>query len=162
MLITCGKRCDRNEGDRSSLTQRLSYRGPTGGPIAASTNPAALHDMALSFLEVAREEALSGYAAKDMRHVRDAAEKAWLAALQATDAAMARHGRVPEPGPRAHFTRQEFLEEVGRKDLGDKLRVFADKLHGQFFYYGGVPDEAGMAAALDEVEDFVRRLELEV
>lgn len=118
--------------------------------------------MAESFLELAREEARTGYKAKDMRHVRDAAEKAWLAVLQAADAAMSRNGRVPEPGPRAHYTRQEFLEEVGRKDLANQLRVFADMLHGQYFYYGAVPDQGRMQVALDEAAEFVRRVTDEV
>jgi len=97
-----------------------------------------------------------------MRHVRDAAEKAWLAVLQATDAAMGRHGLVPEPGPRAHQTRHEFLEKRGREDLSARLHEMADRLHARYFYYGGVPDRARMEAALDEVADYVRRVGEEV
>jgi len=118
--------------------------------------------MALSFLELAREEAELGFTTNDMRRVRDAAEKAWLAALQATDAAMERHGLFPEPGPRAHLTRHEFLEKSGRRDLSTQLRAFADRLHGEYFYFGAVPDRAGMTLSLDEVSEFVRRLEEEV
>jgi hypothetical protein len=118
--------------------------------------------MALSFLELAREEAGTGFTTNDMRRVRDAAEKAWLAALQATDAAMERHGLFPDPGPRAHITRHEFLEKMGRRDLSSQLHMFADRLHGKYFYFGAVPDRAGMGVDLDEVAEFVRRLEEEV
>ena len=126
--------------------------------MAPMRGPIALHRMAESFLELAREEADEGYNSKDMRRVRDAAEKAWLAALQATDGAMQRHGLLPEPGPRAHLTRHEFLEEVGREDLSHELHDFADRLHGRYFYTGAVPDRAGMARALDQVKQYIQRV----
>ena len=118
--------------------------------------------MAASFLELAREEAAIGYESKDMRRVRDAAEKAWLSALQATDAAMERHGQFPEPGPRSHATRHEFLERMGRRDLSVKLHQFADRLHGKYFYFGAVPEKDGMSVDLDEVADFILRVGEEV
>ena len=118
--------------------------------------------MAVSFLDLAREEAAIGYQADDMRRVRDAAEKAWLAALQATDAAMERHGQFPDPGARSHQTRHQFYEKIGRRDLSMKLHAFADRLHGKYFYFGGVPDEQAMKVDLDEVADFVRRVHEEV
>ena len=46
--------------------------------MAASSTPAALHRMAESFLQLAREESDFGFDAKDIRRVRDAAEKGWL------------------------------------------------------------------------------------
>jgi len=118
--------------------------------------------MAVSFLELAREEAAIGFERADLRRVRDAAEKAWLAALQAVDAAMERHGELPEPGPQSHDTRYRFLERVGRRDLSTMLHAFANRLHGRYFYSGAVPDERGMGVALDEVADFVRRVHEEV
>ncbi len=118
--------------------------------------------MAESFLQLAREEADQGFQVKDMRRVRDAAEKAWLAILQATDAAMERHGFFPDPGPRFHITRHEFLQGAGRTDLSDKLHMFADKLHGSYFYFGAVPDQRGMGVVLDEVADYIRRATEEI
>jgi len=118
--------------------------------------------MANSFLALAREEAGVGYATKDPRRVRDAAEKAWLAVVQATDAAMERHGRIPETGPGAHGARQDFLEEVGRADLANQLRAFADLLHGRYFYVGDVPGADRMRVALDEAADFLRRVSQEI
>jgi len=118
--------------------------------------------MATSFLKLAEEEAKGGYDADDPRRVRDAAEKAWLAVLQATDAAMERHGQFPEPGPRAHLTRHRFLERAGRRDLSDRLRAFADRLHGEYFYTGAIPEREGMDLALAEVREYLRRLEVEL
>jgi len=114
--------------------------------------------MAESFLQLAREESDFGFDAKDIRRVRDAAEKGWLAILQATDAAMERQGVFPEPGARAHITRHEFLEGVGRQDLSDALHMFADKLHGSYFYFGAVPDRRGMGVVLDEEAGCIRRV----
>ena len=130
--------------------------------MAAGSAQRELQRMAASFLELAREEADLGYKVDDMRRVRDAAEKAWLAALQATDAAMERHGVFPEPGPRAHVTRHEFLEKAGRRDLSSRLGDFAERLHGRYFYFGAVPDKRGMDIDLAEVEDYVRRLNEEL
>jgi hypothetical protein len=121
--------------------------------------PEELQRIALSFRELAREEASTGYRTKDMRHVREAAEKAWLASLQAVGAAMRRHGRGPEPGPLAHRARTEFKEGSGRGDLADRLRVFADTLHESHSYIGEVPLEPGMDLCLDEVEAFLHELE---
>jgi hypothetical protein len=118
--------------------------------------------MANSFLELAREEAAIGYEAKDMRRVRGAAEMAWLAALQATDAAMERHGEFPNPGARSYVTRHEFLERMGRRDLSLKLHQFADRLRGKYFHFGAVPGRDPMSVDQDEVADFVRRLGEEV
>jgi len=130
--------------------------------VETSSEPRALQEMARSFLQLAREEADFGYAHDDMRHVRDAAEKAWLAALQAVDAAMARHGRTPPAGPGAHDARQDFLEEVGRDDLANQLRAFADLLHGRFFYRGALPEPARVKAALADTAEFIRRAAEEV
>jgi hypothetical protein len=130
--------------------------------MAAGSASRALGEMAISFMQLAREEAAHGYDAGDMRHVRDAAEKAWLAVLQATDAAMGRHGVIPEPGPRAHQTRHEFLEKVGRDDMSARLHEMADRLHARYFYYGGVPSRERMNAALDEAADYIRRVWEEV
>ena len=118
--------------------------------------------MAKSFLELAREEAAIGYATEDRRRVRDGAEKARLAALQATDAGMERHGLFPDPGPMAHVSRHEFLEKRGRRDLSSKLHEFADRLHGKYFYLGAVPDKAGMEIALEEVAEYIRRVNEEI
>ncbi|HEX9709912.1 MAG TPA: hypothetical protein VGB42_08115 [Candidatus Thermoplasmatota archaeon] len=118
--------------------------------------------IAADVVAVARREADSGYLKRDMLKVRQAAEKTWLAVNLATDDAMARHGRTPEPGPAAHTSRHEFLEAIGRRDISKELSFFADRLHGDCFYRGACPAEDGMRLALDEAEAYIRRLRAEV
>lgn len=113
-------------------------------------------DAARSFLEYAREEVAAGYDLDDYRRIRDSAEKAWLAALQAIDHAVTRHGGTPEPGAMAHEFRHKFLQRVGRDDLSRQLSAFADQLHGQVFYIGSIPSRRRMELWLDEVAQFVK------
>ncbi len=114
-----------------------------------------LVQIAEGFLEIARTEAREGYERKDERRIRDAAEKAWLAATQAVDHAMQVHGRMPPPGSGAHAARHRFLEDIGRRDLSTKLGYFSDRLHGTVFYGGEVPTRDVMNAILDEAAQFV-------
>jgi len=130
--------------------------------VAANAKRQSLLDMANSFLDLAREELAAGYDLDDYRRIRDAAEKAWLAALQAIDHAMSRHGQLPEPGAMAHESRHKFLRKIGRDDLSKQLSVFADQLHGQVFYFGAVPERKRMELAVDEVSQFVRSLSQDV
>ncbi len=130
--------------------------------MAANANRQTLLEMANSFLDFAREEMAAGYDLDDYRRIRDSAEKAWLAALQAIDHAMGRHGLLPEPGAMAHESRHKFLAKAGRSDRSDKLAVFADKLHGRIFYRGAVPSRPEMERALDEVAQFIRSVSEEL
>ncbi len=65
------------------------------------------------------------------------------------------HERMPPPGTHAHAARHRFLEDIGRRDLSDKLGYFSDRLHGTVFYVGEVPTRDVMYAILDEVAQFV-------
>jgi len=114
-----------------------------------------LVQIAESFLEFARQEARAGYEQRDERRVRDAAEKAWLATTQAVDHATRVHGWTPPTGSGAHAARHQFLEEIVRRDLSEKLGYFSDRLHGTIFYGGAVPIRDIMNAILDEAAQFV-------
>ncbi len=129
------------------------HAGAVPGPEGRS-----LIETAESVLALAREEAEVGYASGDERRVRDAAEKAWLASTLATDWAMQRHGRVPEPGRGAHADRHDFLETIGRRDLSKELAYFADRLHGDCFYGGLCPSSANMGIDLEEVAQYIHEL----
>ncbi len=135
---------------------RFIHMPPRVFHVAQRTKP--LIEIAEDFLALARQEAEEGYRRKDERRVRDAAEKAWNAVVQATDHAMRSRGRIPEPGPDAHVARHEFLEAIGRRDLSKELSYFADRLHGECFYKGACPTRDGMRVALDEAEDFIRKV----
>src|SRR3989304_4351314 len=76
-----------------------------------------LLDIARAFLQAARTELEEGLIENNHVKVREGAEKAWNAVVQATDHAMKAHGRLPGPGGFAHRSRRTFLEGVGRMDL---------------------------------------------
>jgi hypothetical protein len=116
-----------------------------------------LMEIAEGFLEIARTEAREGYEQRDERRIRDAAEKAWLAATQAVDHAMRVRGRSLPPGSGAHAARHRFLEDIGRRDLSEKLGYFSDRLHGTVFYVGECPTRDVMNAILDEAAQFVAK-----
>lgn len=130
--------------------------------MSAAQRPASAIELAESALEVAGAEAEVGYRSRSPLKIRQAAEKAWLAANLATDHAMEKHGRQPEAGPSAHTARHEFLEALGEYTLSEKLGYFADRLHGDCFYQGSCPTEDAMRRALAEVREYIRRLKDEV
>lgn len=121
----------------------------------ATPEPRGLAQMAADLLAFARQEALEGYGADDEIRIRDAAEKAWNAALHATDLGMRSRGVMPTPGPQAHTNRHKFLEKIGRHDLQLQLAFFADRVHGSCFYEGAIPEERIMNQWLDEVHQYI-------
>jgi len=114
-----------------------------------------LAQLADDFLAFARQESREGFKADDPIRIRDAAEKAWNAAVQATDLAMRARGQMASPGPRAHSDRHVFFEKIGRRDLQAKYAFFADRLHGSCFYEGRLPHEELMNQWLDEVHQYI-------
>ncbi|HEX9710043.1 MAG TPA: hypothetical protein VGB42_08785 [Candidatus Thermoplasmatota archaeon] len=130
--------------------------------MSVAGRPPTAIELAQGAVELAGAEADEGYRRRNPLKVRQAAEKAWLAASLATDHAMEKHGRTPEAGPSAHSARHEFLEAIGEYGLSEKLGYFADRLHGDCFYRGACPTEDGMRRALGEVREYVRRMRDEV
>jgi hypothetical protein len=122
---------------------------------APASKPVGLAQLADDLLTFARQEAREGFAKQNSIQVRDAAEKAWNAAIQATDLAMRFRGQRPAPGPGAHQDRSEFLFSIGRRDLQKQFAFFADRLHGGCFDEGRMPHEEEMNLWLDEVAQFV-------
>jgi len=90
--------------------------------------------------------------------VRDAAEKAWNAVVQATDHAMGAHGRVPLPGREAHESRRSFLEQVGRRDPARDYAYLAERLHGDAFYAGASLPPGDLRRLIDEARDTVDKV----
>lgn len=126
--------------------------------MSLSGRPPSAIELAQGAVDLASAEADAGYRGHNPLKIRQAAEKAWLAANLATDHAMERHGVSPEAGPAAHAARHEFLEAIGQYGLSEKLGYFADRLHGDCFYRGACPSEDGMRRALGEVREYVRRM----
>lgn len=108
-------------------------------------------------LAFARQEAEVGYKDSDERRIRDSAEKTWLAVCEAVDHAMESHGKAPPVGPHAHSERREFLERFDLS-LAKDMAYFAEKLHGDCFYSARCPTKMGMMNAMEEAEQFLRRV----
>ena len=117
-----------------------------------------LLDVARTFLLTAREEIEQGFQVNDYVKVRDGAEKAWNAIVQATDHAMRVRGRTPLPGRESHRDRREFFEGIGRSDLARDFTYFAERLHGDVFYAGASVTAEMAGRYLDEVEDYIRKI----
>ncbi len=117
-----------------------------------------LLDIARAFLSTARAELEEGIQTHNYVRVRDAAEKAWNAVVQATDHSMRAHNRTPIPGRDAHRDRRDFLEELGRWDLAQKYTYFSERLHGDVFYSGAALPTPNLRRYLDEVEDYIRQV----
>lgn len=130
--------------------------------MATDSRRQTLIEIAEDVIAVARREADEGYRRRDTLKIRPAAEKTWLAVNMATDHAMEQHGLTPAPGSDSHVSRHEFLESIGRRDISKELSFFADRLHGDCFYKGSCPTEDGMRLALDEAEQFIRRVRVEL
>ena len=117
-----------------------------------------LLDVARTFLLTAREEIEQGFQVNDYVKVRDGAEKAWNAIVQATDHAMRVRGRTPLPGRESHRDRREFFEGIGRSGLARDFPYFAERLHGDVFYAGASVTAEMAGRYLDEVEDYIRKI----
>src|SRR3972149_4209299 len=117
-----------------------------------------LLDIARAFLQAARTELEEGLIENTHVKVREGAEKAWNAVVQATDHAMKAHGRLPGPGGFAHRSRRTFLEGVGRMDLARDYSYFAERLHGDIFAGGESSPPETPRRLLPEGEDYVRKV----
>lgn len=117
-----------------------------------------LLDVARTFLRTAREELEEGLSTNNYVKVRDGAEKAWNAVIQATDHVMRLRGRTPLPGRDSHRDRRDFLESIGRGDLARDYTYFAERLHGDVFYGGASVSAALARQYMDEVEDYIRKV----
>ncbi len=115
----------------------------------------ALLDVSRTFLDTARRELETGLSANDHVKIRQAAEKAWNAVVQATDYAMYARGTTPVAGREAHRDRRDFLERIGRWDLAQKYTYFAERLHGDVFYSGAEVSMEALRRYLDEVGDYI-------
>lgn len=79
--------------------------------------------------------------AKDELHTRQAAEKAWLAVVQATDEYLLRHhGIAVTQDAYAHLTRKRSLRSAGAEALAEEYNALAGLLHGDAFYLGDFTD----------------------
>lgn len=86
---------------------------------------------------------------------REAAEKAWLAVVEATDAFLAKKKVYIIKGPEAHKDRRDKLKMLGYRDLAGQYSIFETDLHGDCFY--SICDPQELAIQLEKVQRFVRK-----
>ena len=103
-------------------------------------------DQAKKFHQEAMREFERGKRESDATVIRDAAEKAWAAIVQATNELMEKKGL---PIPRAHHERRRRLEELEKKEVKIKELGLRDRfgarelyLHEECFYDGHYSIEA--------------------
>jgi hypothetical protein len=115
---------------------------------------------AWSFLEAAKREFLESKG--DPVRVRDAAEKAWNAVVQAADALVY---AFTGSRPMSHYERRVALrdlerrvESVKRLGLRDRYMARYKVLHGETFYEG-VVDLEEVKTELEKVEEYIRDVE---
>jgi len=116
-------------------------------------------NLAKDLLTFARTEAKEGYTTNNDIRIRDSAEKAYLAAVEATDFLMECHGRSPGVGPEAHDVRHRFLQEIGRRDLEKDYSYYTDTLHGTCFYRGVCPTRDSMETILQEIQQYIDKVQ---
>ena len=102
------------------------------------------------------EAALDRLAAGD---IRDAADKAWCAALQATNALiLARTGELPPKSPNTtRGLRKLAASEPDLRTLEDQYASRRDFLHGDCFYSGDCEPVEDTARLIRETADYIGR-----
>ncbi len=100
------------------------------------------------------EAALDRLAAGD---IRDAADKAWCAALQATNALiLARTGELPPKSPNpTRGLRKLAASEPDLRTLEDQYASRRDFLHGDCFYSGDCEPVEDTARLIRETADYI-------
>ncbi len=114
------------------------------------------------FLEKAREEYVKARQAGDVLAIRDAAEKAWNAIVQATNALVLHYtGKLPT----SHFERRKLLRELEKRvpeveQLGllDRYMARYRVLHGETFYEG-IIDFEQLDVEFEKVRKYIQDIE---
>src|SRR5271157_5548401 len=93
------------------------------------------------------EELSEARRTSDRLRAREAAEKAWLAVVEATDRLLRAKGVPIPPGPRAHVERRAGLTALNLEELRRTYSDLAESLHGEIFYF----DEGEDSRTLDRL-----------
>jgi hypothetical protein len=104
------------------------------------------------------DELLAARVATDELGVRQAAEKAWLAVVEATDFYLLKdHGVQVEGDERAHAQRRRYLRQLDRGDLENSYVLLSQNLHGDIFYLGEPVSPADLRRFFLEAAEFVEK-----
>ena len=102
------------------------------------------------------DELVGAYMSNDQLGVRQAAEKAWLAVVEATDWFLADgHNIRVDADERAHLQRRKYLLSLDRGDLERTYSHLAQTLHGDVFYFAEPFDPATLRRFFEEAAGFV-------
>lgn len=120
--------------------------------------PEALAAFARRLLAEAKAEGAVGFAEHDDLKIRKAAERAWKAAVAATDAAMAARG-IPRDGTGADRVRHyAFLDTLDGGAHALAYASFADRLHRLCAHDGHLPTAESWESQLRAVDAFIAAL----
>ena len=113
------------------------------------------------FLEEAVEEFEKGVRSSDAIRIRDAAEKAWNAVVQSTNALLLKLvGKVPS----SHWERRRLLREIEKDpklaELGFRDRYAARERHlHEIVFYEGIVDVEDVKFELEKARRYVEDVE---
>jgi len=68
--------------------------------------------------------------------VRQAAEKAWLSVVEATDAYLLKHNIRVNAAENPHMERRRHLRQLNRDEWARTYSDLSQTLHGELFYFG--------------------------
>lgn len=109
---------------------------------------------AKKFLEAAEREFKEGKERNDLVKIRDAAEKAWNATVQATNGLFFKKG---EAIPKSNIARRKGLRKVA-PELRREFDSKAHSLHAECFY-DGVCDLGIVEEDIKNVGDYIKLIE---
>jgi len=119
--------------------------------------------MAEDFYDRARREFNGVIAKVDVLAVRDSAEKAWNAVVQAVNALVLKY---MERIPSSHFERRKMLREIEGKDkrveeleILDRYMARYKVLHGETFYEG-IIDIEQLKTEMEKVKKLIEDIKL--
>jgi len=127
-----------------------------------SLNWKALISISKDFYKRAREEFERAISKNDVIGIRDSAEKAWNAVVQATNALIL---ALTNKLPASHFERRRILRGLEKKyadieKLGilDRYMARFKVLHGETFYEG-IIDVEQLKVDFEKVEKYIKDIE---
>jgi len=104
------------------------------------------------------DELVTARGNRDALGIRQSAEKAWLAVVEATDLYLLKnHGIRVDGDERAHQQRRRYLRQLDRGDLESAYVLLSQKLHGDIFYLGEPLSPAELRRFFLEAAEFVER-----
>jgi hypothetical protein len=92
---------------------------------------------------------------RDEMRLREAAEKAWLAVVDATNYHLAREGVTVEPGVKGHAQRRKALIANEEIEVYNRYAVFREDLHGEAFYGGDLGPPGYLARRIEDARNYV-------